>query len=185
MMQDRERRLASASVISGKRSVRSFAGRLLRGGGQHAGHERDEHDSDAKQVNWKREEGEHGLHPTSSSEPEIRLIAIVLCEVPTWRPLTPPIDQKGSPYSRSMNDQPPWSSRPSSNRHFSRATSTFGSGWVTTSAGRGDSMALLVFSAMTKILDFGVGFSHVGYFGGSLRSEAAEAANVLMAPVHG
>jgi hypothetical protein len=103
-----------------------------------------------------------------ASEPEIRLIAIELCEVPTWRPLTPPIDQKGSPYSRSMNDQPPWSSRPSSNRHFSRATSTFGSGRVTTSAGRGDSMALLVFSAMTKILDFGVGSSHVGYFGGFL-----------------
>jgi hypothetical protein len=54
MMQDRERRLASASVISGKRSVRSFAGRLLRGGGQHAGHERDEHDSDAKQVKKKK-----------------------------------------------------------------------------------------------------------------------------------
>jgi hypothetical protein len=29
-------------------------------------------------------------------------------------------------------------------------------------------MALLVFSAMTKILDFGVGSSHVGYFGGFL-----------------
>ena len=29
-------------------------------------------------------------------------------------------------------------------------------------------MALLVFPAMTKILDFGVGSSHVGYFAGFL-----------------
>jgi hypothetical protein len=52
--------------------------------------------------------------------------------------------QKWNPYSRSINDQPSWSSRPSSNRHFSRATnSDFVSGCVTTSAGRGGSMARL------------------------------------------
>jgi hypothetical protein len=53
-----------------------------------------------------------------------------------------------------------------------------------TSAARGGSMALLGFSAMTKILDFGVGSSHVGCLSGSLWSDAAGAANILMAPVH-
>jgi hypothetical protein len=47
-------------------------------------------------------------------------------------------------------------------------------------------MALLMFPAMTKIPDFGVGSSHVGYFGGFLYApRPLEAANVLMAPLHG